>query len=614
MKVLKTLSESYELRGLKGKLLLVDPDTVPLTPLELYIRSDINRDWVVRLQVLVEEGAELDPVVVAFVKDIGKEVLVGGNHRVEAYKGLTNEIKVLHIGEISLEDFFKLQRELNPDILPMDTEELKSYAEKLYDHLKSKYEKKELYKKIAEAVGRSPETVRKWLARKEQEEKQQKIKKALELREKGYSLREIAKELNVGVATVKDWLERSEMAKIAKTEHLPLLTPQGTPTPEGLRLWSEYVEQAEVQSLEKAFDETSFYEFLKSKGYEAEYYGQFINDLRQEIFSYVQKLVDTGMSEASVRTAISREKTGIFKNLSSTAKAKLAGLLSDYIESLIEERERRKEEEELILNTAKEIIQNPEFVFSHWTNLGKEILRKLEEEGKYLKHRYHEGDIAKILQKHSNTLIDIYNQIPEITQEELKQLVESQDPEEFESLPQFIETLKARIVQEGKRPAGLESIATTFWNNYWSQKLKEQEEKTPSPQPPSQDLAGNQPAPSNEEEEYRKKLEESWEKAHSQEEEEQPKKRGPKGPHQFKTQKPQTPEEILRDAEHQIKAYTILIISKFGRKKALQVIDEILSDLETLSFNQLRQKWSVPYATAVQFLGAEEYHYWREEV
>jgi len=37
-------------------------------------------------------------------------------------------------------------------------------------------------------------------------------------------------------------------------------------------------------------------------------------------------------------------------------------------------------------------------------------------------------------------------------------------------------------------------------------------------------------------------------------------------------------------------------------------------DLENLSFNQLRQKWTIPYANAVHFLGAETFEYWREEV
>jgi len=81
MKVIKTLSENYDLKGLKGKLLLCDPETVPLTPPDLYIRSGIDRDWVMRLEVLIEEGADFDPVIVAYVKELEKEILVGGNHR-----------------------------------------------------------------------------------------------------------------------------------------------------------------------------------------------------------------------------------------------------------------------------------------------------------------------------------------------------------------------------------------------------------------------------------------------------------------------------------------------------------------------------------------------------
>jgi len=191
---------------------------------------------------------------------------------------------------------------------------------------------------------------------------------------------------------------------MVKLPKIALLTPSGAPTPEGLRLWSEYVEQAD--NLNDAFNESSFYSFLKNKGYEeAEYYGQFVATVREEIFTYIKKLVDAGMSKTAIRTALSRESAGIFKHLSSTAKAKLAGLLRDHIQNLIKEKERREEEKNKILESAKEILKDPQYVFSNWYNLAKEILNRLEEQGEYLKHRYTPNDISPILQQYSNTLL-----------------------------------------------------------------------------------------------------------------------------------------------------------------------------------------------------------------
>ena len=53
------------------------------------------------------------------------------------------------------------------------------------------------------------------------------------------------------------------MSKISK---IPLITPNGDPTSEGLRLWSEYVEQSDTEK-EDLFNPEKFSEFLKNKGY-----------------------------------------------------------------------------------------------------------------------------------------------------------------------------------------------------------------------------------------------------------------------------------------------------------------------------------------------------------
>jgi len=360
---------------------------------------------------LIEEGVEFDPILV-WEREDGRYWVIDGVHRIEAHKRAGKERIKAKLVKCKDELDYRIkaiQANLKHG-LALAKGESPILAQTLYKQGLSEEEIKKVF-------GVKDRTVREWLKPVKEEEKREKIKKALELREKGYTQEQIAKELGVGQGTISKWL-----SEYSKRQNLPngiiLLTPEGTPTPEGLRLWSEYVEQADTGK-EDLFDPKKFSEFLKNKGLEAqkvEKIGEaylngtpeqyFMIVVEQEIKQRIQNAVNNGLDQRDIKLLLSRGKAGIFTHLSSTAKAKLAGLLSDYIESLIEEREKRKEEESLILETAKEIIQNPEFVFSHWTNLGKEVLRKLEEEGNYLKHRYHEGDIAKILQKHSNTLIE----------------------------------------------------------------------------------------------------------------------------------------------------------------------------------------------------------------
>ena len=574
MKVVKTLSENYDLKGLKGKLLLCDPASVPLTPSELYIRSGIDRDWVMRLEVLIEEGADLDPVVVAYVKDLGKEVLVGGNHRVEAYRGLMEpEIKVLHIGEISLEEFFKLQRELNPDILPMDTEELKRYAEKLYDHLKSKYEKKELYEKIADAVGRSPETVRKWLAGKEQEEKREKIRRAIELKEKGYTQEQIAKELGVPRRTVAGWL--AKMGELTKSAKTPLLTPTGDPTPEGLKLWGEFV--LEAQKLGDIFNDSAFYTFAQKKGYQVEMHGMFLAEIRERVYSYINNLVSSGLKLRQIQEAMVYEREGVFEHLSTPVKKKLALLLKNYIENKIEEKKRLTELELKSLEVAKEIVQDPEYVFSNWIDLAMKVRGKLGEDLP-TRGSARTQEIADILKKHhSDTLMELYNQIPEVPEEKVKEILEDHDLEEFESLEQLIATVKASVLQEGYRwTRKAELIIIEAYREFEKASLH-----SPSDSPTTAS-AGSGPALSEEDpyadrEAILKKAEEAWERMHAQEElpmeKENKGKRGRPPKEKFFDK-----DRELEDLKNQMREALWLIVNKFGWEAAAKVLDEVVEE------------------------------------
>jgi len=72
----------------------------------------------------------------------------------------------------------------------------------------------------------SDRTVREWLKAIKEEEKREKIKKALELREKGLSIREIAKELRVTERTIRNWFAEAEKMEETSKISASLLTPR----------------------------------------------------------------------------------------------------------------------------------------------------------------------------------------------------------------------------------------------------------------------------------------------------------------------------------------------------------------------------------------------------
>ena len=446
------------------------------------------------------------------------------------------------------------------------------------------------------------------LKEKKEEEKREKIRKALELREKGWSFEKIAKELGVGKATVIEWIDRSEMAKTSKSDRLSLLLPDGTPSSEGLRLWSEHVEQSDVKTPNDVFSASGFYTFLKNKSYEVEHHGQFIAKVREEINTYLQNATRSGLSETEIRTLLSRAKRGIFEHISSTAKAKLAGMLKEYIRNLVKEREEREKEEKKILTVAENILREPKYVFSSWYNLAKLVMEKLEEMGERIRHRYTPQEVSKILQNHSNTLLDIYKCIPEVSEEELKEIAKHFELEEFENLKQFEETLKAQVIQEGKRPAGVETFAISLWNEYQSQKLKEES------------LDDSLEEVEDEEEYIRRRVEEqlpdfekTWERIFGNQEkqeekkEEKPKLKRGRPP---KEKKEMSAEEQYLLAIQQIEYCLLWILDKWGREEAIKVVEQLLYELKYFSNEQLAEEWKEAYALALADKKIRDYEYW----
>ena len=181
---------------------------------------------------------------------------------------------------------------------------------------------------IRRVFGVKERTIREWLKSVKEEEKQKKIRKAKELREKGWKVKDIAKELGVPESTVKDWL-RTEMAKSAK---IVLLTPEGTPTPEGLRHFSDFVLTCDGEwHLENP--DILLHQLIE-KGYEVEYVElkKFHRAVMEAILSLIRRLAGAGLSTAQIKASLIHERSGIFEHLSTAAKKRLTTLLESIIE------------------------------------------------------------------------------------------------------------------------------------------------------------------------------------------------------------------------------------------------------------------------------------------
>ena len=148
---------------------------------------------------LMENGVEFDPIKV-WEREDGRVWVVDGVHRIEASRRIGREyiegeplpIKdELHYRMEAIKHNLKHGLALTPD-------ERKLCAQQLYlsgvDEVN-----------IQRLFGVSDRTIRRWLSDIKSEKKEELIKKARDLRERGYTYEEIAKELQVPRRTIQEW-------------------------------------------------------------------------------------------------------------------------------------------------------------------------------------------------------------------------------------------------------------------------------------------------------------------------------------------------------------------------------------------------------------------------
>ncbi|MFN3264845.1 MAG: helix-turn-helix domain-containing protein, partial [Aquificaceae bacterium] len=149
---------------------------------------------------MLEEGVEFDPISVW--KRDNQYWVIDGVHRLEAHKraGKTTIKAKLVDCKDELDYRIKAIQANLKHGLALAKEEKPILAQILYKEGLSEDE-------IQKVFGVSKSTVYAWLQNIKEEERQEKIRKALELRKRGFTQEQIAKELGVAKSTISTWLQ-----------------------------------------------------------------------------------------------------------------------------------------------------------------------------------------------------------------------------------------------------------------------------------------------------------------------------------------------------------------------------------------------------------------------
>ncbi len=426
------------------------------------------QEVVERYREAMEAGEQFPPIKV-WKRENGYW-LIDGVHRLTALRELGKEYVEAELVECRSEIEFRIIA-ITENIrhgLALSPEEIKENARLLF-----KAGLKDV-KEIAKILKRTERAVYYYLEDLIEEERQNLRKQILQLRDSGLKIREIAEKTGLSERWVKQILsEGEEIEKISKTS---LSLP---PTKEAIKLFSEFLEVIDVETKGLAENWKTFIEVrAKERGFEIE--GdpvRFLASLVDETRDVIKRFGDAEWSV--VEKAV--ENISWVKELSARARKTWLERSKRYWESIKEELEKKKEIERLVLETAKAILQDPVYIFSNWNNLAHTIRSKGKENP--LLRQTVEGEIRDILLKHSDELLEVYNSIPEITEEEWEQIA-------GEKAMNYSKAVEVAI-SHGKR------LPYAMWLA-WHQKVEASERAlSPSTSPPSSGLAGSQPALSN---------------------------------------------------------------------------------------------------------------------
>jgi transcriptional regulator with XRE-family HTH domain/uncharacterized ParB-like nuclease family protein len=396
-------------------------------------------------QEAMAEGQEFPPIT---VWDKGGHYwLIDGMHRLLASKRLGKDTIKAEVVELENEleaRLLAIEKNMLHGI-PLDREEKKELARLLYaDGVE--------IEKLRKLFRVSERTVYNWVEGVKRRAKDEELKRqALELRKQGLTQEEVARQLGVAQNTISMWENEtrsqiSQSAKIAgfdNAKNSQLLSPDGTPTQEGFKALSEFIEENEEELRQKPFNDVVKDQALRDV----------LKFLHESIKKDLKRFIDAPTYEKVKNYLITIYP---YKELSLKARK----IFFDKAQALWEKMKKEHEEEikleREVLEQAKKVLADPEYVFHTWRTL-REDLARLGDMNHAFVYAYKEK-IEEILHRHADTLTEIYKTIPEATpdalsEDELKEIKEKvKDTDKWGRTTKIREEVEQRLKEKRLRP------------------------------------------------------------------------------------------------------------------------------------------------------------------
>jgi hypothetical protein len=222
-----------------------------------------------------------------------------------------------------------------------------------------------------------------------------------------------------------------------------LINPDGTPTEEGYKALSEFIEEHEEELREKPFNEVVKDPALRDV----------LKFLHEAIKRDLKRFIDAPAYE-KVRSYL----MGIhpYKELSVKARKVFFDKAQALWEKLKKEHEEEVKLEREVLEQAKKVLANPEYVFHTWRTLREDLARLGDMNHTFVYAKAKE--IEDILHRHADTLMEVYKAIPEATadalsNEELQEIKEKvKDTDRWGRTTQIREEVLQKLKEKRLRP------------------------------------------------------------------------------------------------------------------------------------------------------------------
>ncbi len=389
------------------------------------------------------EGQEFPPITV-WDKGNGIYWLIDGMHRLLASKRLGRDSIKAEVVELESEleaRILAIEKNASHGI-PLDREEKKELARLLYaDGVE--------IEKLRRLFRVSERTIYNWVEGVRRRAKDEELKKqALELRKQGLSQQEVAERLGVSQRVISNW-ERESLAQPAKIagssneNNSQLLSPDGIPTEEGFKALSEFIEEHEEELREKPFHEVVRDQSLRD----------ILKYLNETIKKDFRKLIDDPNYDKVKNYLFTASP---YKELSVRARRIFFEKAQALWEKLKKEHEESIKLEKEVLEQAKKILANPEYVFHTWRTVREDLARLGGMDFVFVYEKREQ--IEDILRKHADELMKIYKQIPEATpdalsEDELEEIKEKvKDAGKRGTLTEIREEIEKLLKEKGFRP------------------------------------------------------------------------------------------------------------------------------------------------------------------